>query len=108
MTHSQIANEFKTPQQSLIEDYHIKAAEHHLPKIGYPNPSQEAINHFIYMMHEAELQLGAFTKGLMTGENLEKRYKYQVEQYNSASEPAKKIGAAAYLLTMQVNLQEQK
>ena len=101
-------NEFMTPIQSLIEDYHISTAKHHLPKIGFTNPSQRVINHFIYMMHEAELQFGAYTKGLMDGERLERRYKYQVNQYNLACEPAKIIGAAAYILTMNVNLQEQK
>ena len=100
-------NEFKTPIQSLIKDYHISAAKHHLPKIGY-STSQLFINHFIYMMHDAELQFGAYTKGLMDGETLEARYKFQINQYNLACEPAKIIGAAAYILTMNVNLQEQK
>ena len=97
----------KTPYANTVKEYHVEAAKHHVAKLGF-ELSEVNINHFIYWMIDAELQWVSYQRGLMTHEQLSKRIAAQQEKYQAPFfTKANKIGAAAYLLTIAVNLQEQ-
>lgn len=90
----------------LVKEYHIEAAKHHVAKLGFET-SEVNINHFIYWMIDAELQWATYQRGIMTHERLSKRIAAQQSKYQAPfAKKADKIGAAAYLITITVNMQE--